>query len=118
MRTTAFSCCRVACGLVLKSTLTISSCLTWFDQETTYVPNATKRPSRNMPTRTVIVAATVVEMFAPRLRHASETSSRSLTPVTAPRVRGTSFACVAPPALVAREPSFLELDHTLAHLVD
>ena len=37
-----------------------------------------KRPSRNMPISTVIVAATVVETFAPSERNDSEKSSRSL----------------------------------------
>ncbi len=44
-----------------------------------------KRPSRNIPMSTVIVAATVVEMFAPIERTASLTkklgSSRTATPV-------------------------------------
>src|ERR1700750_3073152 len=70
-----------------------------------------KRPSRNMPTRTVIVAATVVERLAPSERHASETSSLNLMP-------RRSFARVNPAALCAREASVLELDHALAHLVD
>jgi hypothetical protein len=37
-----------------------------------------KRPSRNMPMSTVIVAATVVEMFAPMERNASLKKSLAL----------------------------------------
>jgi hypothetical protein len=37
--------------------------------------SAMKRPSRNIPISTVIVAATVVEMFAPIERTASLTKS-------------------------------------------
>jgi hypothetical protein len=36
-----------------------------------------KSPSRNIPMKTVIVAAAVVERFAPSDRHASEKSSRA-----------------------------------------
>src|SRR5258708_16568636 len=70
---TSFFCTVVALGL--KYTLTTSCFLTWFDHETVQEPSAMKRPSRNMPISTVIVAATVVEMFAPSERHASETRS-------------------------------------------
>ena len=38
------------------------------------VPSAISSPSRNIPISTVIIAAKVVEMLAPRLRQASETS--------------------------------------------
>ena len=55
--------------------MTTSCFLTWFDHETVHVPSAMKSPSRNIPISTVIVAATVVERFAPSDRHASETSS-------------------------------------------
>jgi len=49
-----------------------------FDQDTVHVPSAMNSPSRNIPIRTVIIAAKVVERLAPRLRHASEKSRRSL----------------------------------------
>ncbi len=79
---TAFSSAGVAwpplLALVLKSTCTSSSRLTWSDQETVQVPSAISSPSRNMPISTVIIAAKVVERFAPRLRQASETSRREL----------------------------------------
>ena len=39
------------------------------------MPRAMKRPSRNIPISTVIVAATVVERFAPIERTASEKTS-------------------------------------------
>ena len=88
LRATAFSSAFVAgppvSELVLKSTWTTSSRLTWSDQEIVQVPSAISSPSRNMPIRTVIIAAKVVERFAPRLRQASETSSeprRSHSPV-------------------------------------
>src|SRR5436305_8525517 len=76
-----------------------------------------KRPSRNMPISTVIVAATVVERFAPSERHASDTSSlrRPVMP-RAPWSLRRSLVSSAP--LVARETAVLELDHPLAHLVD
>jgi hypothetical protein len=41
----------------------------------THEKRAMKRPSRNIPISTVIVAATVVEMFAPMERTASLTKS-------------------------------------------
>src|SRR4051794_7597429 len=71
-----------------------------------------KSPSRNMPISTVIVAATVVEMFAPSDRHASETSRRPLP------VMRLLLPRVAAAALVAREAAALELDDALPHLVD
>ena len=46
-----------------------------------------KRPSRNMPISTVIVAAIVVERFAPSERIDSEKRSLSLTPLAAFRSR-------------------------------
>src|SRR5438093_575790 len=49
----------------------------------THVPSATNSPSRNMPMRTVIVAATVVETFAISERHASLKTTRTLTPLAA-----------------------------------
>src|SRR5476649_2175523 len=58
-----------------KYTFTTSSFFTWFDQETVQLPRAMKSPSRNIPISTVIVAAIVVEAFAPSDRHASEKSS-------------------------------------------
>ena len=51
----------------------------FFVQEITQVPRAMKRPSRNMPIRTVMTAATDVERFAASERNASETKSRGLT---------------------------------------
>src|SRR5258705_4795138 len=84
-------------------------------------------PSRNIPISTVMVAATVVERFAPSERHASETKSlnRPLNAVSAPSsLRSVSSApsslCSFVPAaaLVAREATTFELDHALAHLVD
>src|SRR5581483_7838050 len=52
-----------------------------------------KRPSRNIPTSTVIVAAKVVETFAPRLRHASETSNRNLIRPRSLRAARRGRAC-------------------------
>ena len=75
--------------------------------ETTQVPKAMKRPSRNIPMSTVTVAANVVERFAPSDRRDSET--RSFT---------RSYALVAAAALVSGEPPVLERDHAAAHLVD
>src|SRR5690348_9332200 len=68
-----------------------------------------KSPSRNMPISTVMVAATVVERFAPRERHASDTSSLMRPPMG---------LLVPSAALVTREAAALEGDHPLAHLVD
>src|SRR3954453_13179548 len=73
LRATLFFCAVVADGR--KYTLTTSCFFTWFDHDTVHVPSAMNRPSRNIPISTVIVAATVVERFAPSERHASETSS-------------------------------------------
>jgi hypothetical protein len=44
-------------------------------QETTQEPNAMKSPSRNIPIRTVTVAASVVDTFAPSERSDSATMS-------------------------------------------
>src|SRR3954469_7639689 len=114
LRATLFFCAVVAAGR--KYTLTTSCFLTWFDHETVHVPSAMNRPSRNIPISTVMVAATVVERFAPSERHASETRSlkRPLTVSSAPAGRG-SFVPAA--ALVACQPAALELDDALAHLV-
>ena len=67
-----------------------------------------KRPSRNMPISTVIVAAIVVERLAPSERIDSEKSS--LNCLIRSRTRSA--------ALVARQPAVLERDHAAAHLVD
>ena len=61
-----------------KYTFTTRSFLTWFVQEMTQVPRAMKSPSRNIPMRTVMTAATVVERFAAIERKASVTKSRAL----------------------------------------
>src|SRR3954470_4321126 len=125
---TRFFCAFVASGA--KYTFTTSCFLTWFDHETVHVPSAMKRPSRNMPISTVIVAATVVERFAPRERHASETSSLILPPTISapapakPALRSWATpsslrrSLVASAALVAGQAAALERDHALAHLVD
>ena len=73
LRARSFFCCVVAFGR--KYTFTTSCFFTWFDHDTVQDPSAMNRPSRNIPISTVIVAATVVERFAPSERHASETSS-------------------------------------------
>src|SRR3954453_5252315 len=112
---TRFFCAFVASGA--KYTFTTSCFFTWFDHETVHVPSAMKRPSRNIPIRTVIVAATVVERFAPSDRHASDTSSLR-RPVMLLAAPSSARLLVAPAPLVAREPTVLELDHPLAHLVD
>ena len=46
-----------------KKTFTSSWFFTCSDQETTHDPSAIRRPSRNIPISTVIVAANEVEMF-------------------------------------------------------
>jgi hypothetical protein len=46
----------------------------------TQLPRAMKRPSRNMPIRTVMTAATLVERFAPIDRKASEKKSLARIP--------------------------------------
>jgi hypothetical protein len=53
--------------------------LTWFVHEMTQLPRAMKRPSRNIPMRTVMTAATVVERFPEIERNASVTKSRART---------------------------------------
>jgi hypothetical protein len=59
----------------------------WSDHDSTHVPRAMKRPSRNIPMRTVIVAATVVERFAVRERSDSaKTMRKRLTRCRSPRV--------------------------------
>jgi hypothetical protein len=64
-----------------KNTFTSSWSLTWSDQETTQVPRAIRRPSRNMPISTVIVAAIDVERLEVSERPASEsTILRRFTP--------------------------------------
>jgi hypothetical protein len=54
--------------------------LTWFVQEMTQLPRAMKSPSRNIPIRTVMTAATLVERFAAIDRKASEKKSFARTP--------------------------------------
>src|SRR4051794_1504673 len=111
---TAFFCSVVASGL--KYTFTTSCFLTWFDHETVHEPSAMKSPSRNMPIRTVIVAATVVERFAPSARHASLT--RGLRPPLSVAPAPSSLSSFVPAAaLVTGEPAVFELDDPLAHLV-
>src|SRR5581483_3818867 len=130
-RASAFRCAAVAAGWPSKYTLTTSSFFTWFDHDTVHVPSAMKSPSRNMPISTVMVAATVVDRFAPSDRHASDTSSFALALIPAPapakpappllwklRRAYVSFSGVASAALVAHQAAVLELDHALAHLVD
>src|SRR6266404_914979 len=111
---TAFFCRVVALGL--KYTFTTSCFLTWFDHDTVHEPSAMKSPSRNMPISTVIVAATVVDRFAPSERHASLTSSlkRPLSVSSAP---SSLRSFVPATTFVAGEPPVLELDDALAHLV-
>src|SRR5437868_6034270 len=74
-------------------------------------------PSRNIPISTVIVAAKVVERFAPSDRHASLTSSLK-RPSTRATPSSLRRSLVASAALVARETAVLQLDDALAHLVD
>ena len=82
--------------------------LTWSDHETTHVPSAMKSPSRNIPISTVIVAATVVERFAPIERSASEKSDAD-----------ARHSLAYPPRRSSRTSlPVLERDHALAHLVD
>ena len=69
-----------------------------------------KRPRRNIPISTVIVAATVVERFAPMERNASLKKSLALGICL--------FRRVLAAALVADDVAVVERDHTLAHLVD
>ena len=72
------------------------------------MPSAMKSPSRNMPISTVMIAATVVERFAPIERSASVTKSLACSLRSA----------VASAALVADDDALLERDHAPAHLVD
>ena len=54
--------------------------MTWSVHEMTQVPRAMKSPSRNIPIRTVMIAATVVERFAAIERKASVKKSRARIP--------------------------------------
>ena len=76
--------------------------------ESAHVPSAMKRPSRNIPISTVIVAAKVVERLAPSERIASETTHAEAAHSVAYPPRRSSRSSVA----------VLERDHALAHLVD
>src|SRR5882672_940086 len=105
----------IAVALGLKYTFTTSCFLTWFDHETVHEPRAMKRPSRNIPISTVIVAATVVERLAPSERHASLTRSLK-RPLRVPSAPSSRRSFVSAAALVARQPAVLELDDALAHL--
>jgi len=75
---TALICDSVASGDCSKNTLTTTSLRTWSVHELTQEKRAMNRPSRNIPIRTVIVAATVVERFAPMERNASLKKSLAL----------------------------------------
>ena len=85
---TALICASVASGCCWKKTLTITSLRTWSVHEFTQEKRAMKRPSRNIPISTVIVAATVVERFAPMERNASLKKSLALGIATTPSCTG------------------------------
>jgi hypothetical protein len=71
---------------VQRKTFVRSLSAAWSDQDSTHVPSAMKRPSRNIPMSTVIVAATVVERLAVSERiDSAKTMRNRLTRFRTPR---------------------------------
>src|SRR5438874_12824747 len=67
-----------------------------------------KSPSRNIPIRTVTVAASVVDTLAPSERNDSATMS----------LKRSTLRLVPAASLVTRKAAVFQCDHTAAHLVD